>query len=283
MNRIVVRLGAAAVVSCVACGGGGGGGLKPGDNWFRAVVAGESDSGSVSGGLDAVLFDPRNASVRPAGSAVSGATTNVALGKLYLRGGRTVSLSGTWSASGRYTLSGNGYSFEGTAGTTSTKGTFTGPDDAKGDFSGENATTTETMRYCGTYRGSGSGTWNFVVSESGSVSGSFAGTADGTLSGTVGGSAVRLAWSGTALGDPASGTAMGTIDQGSTVTGQWSGRAGSSNVSGTWSSDASCPGPWAGPERQTKAACGCDRAPIPAGGACCEGGPFGSYCCSSIF
>jgi hypothetical protein len=244
-------------------------------------VTGGSSSGSISGAVDILLLDPANADRRPAGAAGAGATKQVAVGKLYLSSGAT-GLTGTWQSDGSYQLDGGGYSFSGDTAGAATTGTFTGPDGAKGGFSGQDSTEAKSSRFCGTYEGSAGGNWDFVISDSGALSGSFSGDASGALEGSVSGDAVNLTWSGTSfLGDAASGQASGKISS-STVTGTWSGDAGGA-VSGTWTSDATCPGPQEGPEIAKDANCPCDKSPLPAGGACCNGGPFGSYCCSSIF
>lgn len=265
----------------IACGGGGSG-RPPGDQWFQSVAAGESGTGSrFTGALELVLYTPEYADRRQPGTIGSDPNKQEVGGVLSIPGGAPIQIKGTWTGNS-YTASGGGFTFTGTVDGRSTEGTFTGPNGTEGDFAGEDATDQMTASFCGSYSGSGSGTWNFVVAESGSVSGAFAGTAGGTLDGSVSGASISLRWSGDAGGDAANGTADGTIS-GSTVSGSWEGEVDGvfgGSVSGTWQSDASCPG-GDGPAQEMDASCPCDRSPLPAGGACCKGGPFGEFCCSS--
>jgi hypothetical protein len=139
---------------------------------------------------------------------------------------------------------------------------------------------------CGSYTGTDSGTWNFVISDSGGLAGSFYGGAQGNLSGSVGGDSVNLTWSGDSFVGTIAGTASGTLTPDhSSVQGNWQSSDGS--YTGTFSSDTvTCgtpePPPQASTETPASGNCPCSRAPIPAGGACCQGGPAGSYCCAAF-
>lgn len=257
--------------------GGGSDSLPPGDHWFRGVT-----TGSESGSIDVVMFDPDYKAQRTPGTPGASGMAEVRA-VLFTRSGMIL-LQGTYESSGAFTASGGGFLVKGKAGSHAVRGTYSGPDGEEGDIAGEDSSTGKTARYCGTYDGDASGDWNFVLSERGTVTGSFSGDADGNLSGSASGDSINLSWSGeTWLGDPASGTAKGTVAGGGPVVGTWKGSAGGDAVSGDWMSDNSCPGPQAGPEVGTQESCPCDRPIPPGGGGCCTGGPYGSYCCGAIF
>jgi len=147
-------------------------------------------------------------------------------------GNQTYLLTGTLDGT-TLTASGEGVSLMGTLDGDVLDGTFSGPD-GDGSFSAADASNHEVARYCGTYSGGDSGTWNLQTG-GGTASGSFAGSlAAGTLSGTASSSSVNLQFTS----DEASGTASGSIS-GGTVSGSWSG----GGTSGSWNgSESSCSG-----------------------------------------
>jgi hypothetical protein len=147
-------------------------------------------------------------------------------------GDQTYYVTGTLDG-GALSASGDGVSLDGTLDGDVLGGSFSGPDGA-GSFSAADASDHDVARYCGTYSGGDSGTWNLQTG-GGTASGSFAGSlAAGTLSGTASSSSVDLQF----ISDFASGTASGSISGGS-VTGSWSG----GGASGSWSgSTGACSG-----------------------------------------
>lgn len=111
-------------------------------------------------------------------------------------------------------------------------GTFVDAYGTGGIFSAQDATNAKVARFCGTFAGGETGTWNLQFA--GQVaSGSFQGDlVEGQLTGTVSGSSVSLSFSD----DLGTGTATGTIS-GATISGTW--RAG--GTSGTWTgSEGAC-------------------------------------------
>jgi hypothetical protein len=136
-------------------------------------------------------------------------------------------VKGTMDGSGRVTMSGGGWQLDGKVENGGISGDYTGPK-GSGNFAGVDATNDSVTRFCGTFSGADSGTWNLQTSSS-KATGSFAGSfASGNLDGSVSGSSVSLRYSSPS----ASGTASGTIS-GSSVSGTYSGDA-----SGTWSGGA---------------------------------------------
>ena len=146
-------------------------------------------------------------------------------GGLRLAGGAgTVSLDGTYDDStGRLTLSGGGFVFEGRLERNRSElaDTYSGPGGTSGGFAVLNATDVEVTPYCGSFTGEGEdevkeGVLNMVVSDTGRVVGMYVHTETFT-SGRIGG---QLA--GTSL--------TVTADEGITANGVLQGN----ELSGTW-------------------------------------------------
>jgi hypothetical protein len=265
----------ALVIACAPKAGGGDAdsGGNPGapdvrDTFYRTVVAGRGTQGSVSGTANIVLFEPKLASQRAPGSPGSNPSSHDAGGVLYL-GSSTTALKGSYDTSGSYSVAGGGYTLTGEAQGTTTSGTFTGPGGASGSFSGADIWQGGVQAYCGSYSGSASGTWNFVVDGTGGLHGTFAGNASGSLSGQATSSSVSITWSASS----ASGTATGAIS-GSSVQGSWQGSGG---LQGSWQSDSSrCPG--SAPTVSSSSGCVCGNllsqttlsACCPSGACCTE-------------
>jgi hypothetical protein len=187
---------------------------------FTGTVAGAGQSGTLEITLSAAVASSAN-------PPVQSRTRADASGRLTLVGAAgSVSLAGTFDdATRQVTLEGGGFSLAGQVAEDGTElsGSFTGPSGA-GVFSTLNASAAAVETYCGTYSGSGSGTWNLALT-------------DGVVAGT---------WSPGSGGVPG-GTARGTL-QGSILEGRWSGGgdAGSfrgtregSRLNGTWRSSQS--------------------------------------------
>jgi hypothetical protein len=232
-----------ALVACsVACSSSSGGGpaAPPGDMFFKSVYATSGGGGEV----DVVLHSPSAvgaaSGVNWQGGAPAGQSVQAVL---YPASGVPVVMNGTWNGSqdsASYTAqsSDGSTTISGTVGSNggSTTGTLMGSG-GSGTFGGQNTRVGQVQTFCGTYSGSASGNWNFVVSAAGSLSGAFSGAASGDLTGSASGTSANLQWSDPSLS--VSGSATGTIDSSGVVTGQWSG----SGYSGTWqSSSGGCMG-----------------------------------------
>jgi hypothetical protein len=195
---------------------------------FEGVIAGTSDSGPVTGSLT-VKVDGATAQGSLA-FATSG-TTGTAPASTKLVGSAQGSSYSMASSDGSWKMAGS-------VSGSKTTGTLTGPNDVSANYSAEDVSKGTITLYCGTYSGSDSGTWNFVVSGSGDLSGAFAGAALGSLSGSGNQQSLSINWSASdPLAGNLSGTAQGNVQDGS-VSGAWSG----SGLSGTFMSDQSCPG-----------------------------------------
>jgi hypothetical protein len=148
-------------------------------------------------------------------------------------GASSVILTGTLSDDGTLSAAGEGWNLSGQIDGQLVEGGFSGPGGEDGSFSAADATDNDVVRYCGSFDGDDSGTWNLQVG-GGMASGSFAGSfAGGVLEGTASSSSIELQFVST----DASGTASGQISGGS-VSGTWSG----SGFAGSWSGTTPCMG-----------------------------------------
>lgn len=207
---------------------GAGCSSSPGDvhATFVGVVAGSSNSGNVSGSLT-VKVDGATA-MGSIAFVMAGATANPTPTKL---AGSAHGTSYTMSSS-------DGWQMAGDVDGSKTKGTISGPNNAKAKYSGEDTTKGTVTLYCGTYSGSDSGIWNFAVGPSGDLSGAFSGFVSGDLTGSGNAQSVSISWSANdPLAGNLSGNAQGSVSGNNAVTGTWQG----SGQSGTFMSDQSCP------------------------------------------
>lgn len=249
LDKYSMTIALLASLAAAGCGGGS----KPGDKWFRGVVAGSDDKGDdISGVVDLLILDPSLAERREPGTAGADASKRESVGEVDVQGGKRVEIRGTWQSDGSFVVSGHGWSLEGNFEGRGFSGTFSGPGGASGDFAGADSATQDAARYCGHYSGSDTGVWNFVVAEDGSVHGSYS---SGSLHGSATGDGVKLSWSE----EFASGKATGTVDGNGKVHGTWSGEAevlgDNVSVSGSWSG-STCGGP-APPARPSSGGCSC--------------------------
>ena len=155
-----------------------------------------------------------------------------ASGTITIVGGQTILLTGTYdTVTQMINLSGGGYTLTGTVGTNNGvltfSGTYMGPNGA-GGFVTEKVLQrppqpNQITAYCGTYVESGdNGTWNFTVSNSGSLYGQYASTVDGEggiLTGEVTGTN-PLTVSGI---DPGDGTPFSATITNGSVSGTYTG------------------------------------------------------------
>jgi len=262
--------------SCLPTVEGGGDGLPEGDSLYLGVLAGGGPESS--GTVTAIYLDPANEGAAPAGAPRASEPTLAA--KVTL-GVQTAEMRGTVSK-GKATLTGGGYTMNVAVGKDgSISGTYKTPDGSEGNVALVNNSDGTAQTLCGTYTGSDSGTWNFVINGDGELAGSFYGFADGIIGGSATDTSVSVSWKGEAFG-PLSGTASGALTNGgSTVSGTWESSDGS--YSGTFMSDgtacAAQPEPVISTAMAAEEACPCTSGTPPEGGACCEGAPKGKLCC----
>jgi hypothetical protein len=205
-------------------GTSGTSGTTAGGVAFRGTLTGKGESGVVDATLPS---GTKTASVNPLGGEAAGAT-NTVVATVNLGGGKTFSLTGTYDeATKTLTITGGGYTLTGTLTGSTLSGTYTGPNGA-GSFALQAALAGAVNVYCGTYKGttSGSGSWNMVQGADNKLSGSYTETTGGSglLSGTLAGSAITLSVS-------TGGVAVGTLS-GDTINGTYGASAG--DTKGTW-------------------------------------------------
>ncbi len=236
----VLIVGLAVLASCGE-GGGGSGQEKvpPGDHFFKSVVAGDSE---LDGPAEVVLFDPNLAGQRGS-KATLGRTPDKldALVLLHMADGTELRMEGEWtkegaySASGSHPTTGDSYSVNGTFSGGHTTAQILGPEESSATLGGEDIMDGgEATAFCGSYEGSSSGTWNFVVSRSGGLTGAFS---RGGLSGSASGSSVSIQWGFDASGlckSGGSGHASGSVSASQTVSGTWGGTGCGDAVEGSW-------------------------------------------------
>jgi hypothetical protein len=198
---------------------------------FSGTVAGAQQSGTLEVTLQSTVASSSDSVHSRARTDASGHLTLIGVPD-------RISLAGTYDDVMRaVTLEGGGFSLSGQVAEDGAElsGRYTGPSGA-GVFSTLNASTATVDTFCGTYSGSGSGTWNLALSN-GTVSGTWspgsAGVPGGTARGTLQGSNVRGTWSGG--GDR--GTFRGTR-QDSRLNGTW--RSSQSEDSGSFRGSSSC-------------------------------------------
>jgi hypothetical protein len=217
MLREVSRLTALAVLAtAVACSSKDSTGPKTGGaigNYYG--VYGASDGSTSVGGALIIIIT--------AGSA-TGTLTPVGLAG--------IPLSGTYNAgSGAVSVSGGGHSLIGTITGQTLDGTYAGPGGEVGKFGTQHGTTSSDVQlFCGAYAGASTGVWN--LSKTGNtLVGAYADDGGGSaqLTGTVSGSALSITFSG--------GTAAGTLNSASAMTGTWTAGVNS----GTWAGVSPCP------------------------------------------
>lgn len=212
---------------------------------FQGTVAGSTgQTGTLDVTVDAKLSSLRPATFTFAKSILDAlmpvvtaqAAAVAATGVLHIAGGATTTLTGAYDPAARtVTLSGGGFSFTGSFGTTGVIGSYTGPGSVSGGFAALNSSAGAVTRYCGTYQDSApdikspggiyseSGVWNVQVSASGAASGTSTSTqtnnpafppgGTGPLTGQVTGSTLTLtsAEGGTATGTISNGSVSGTV------------------------------------------------------------------------
>ncbi len=133
---------------------------------FTGTIAGSSGQ---SGTLVITIATAVTSSAHSEVHSVANATATLTL----INGGGTFALAGTFDdATKSLTLSGSGFSLNGSIAGGQVTGHYTGPDGSVGLFSNLNSTTQSVQPYCGTYhRTTEDGVWNFQIAASGAISG----------------------------------------------------------------------------------------------------------------
>ena len=280
-----------------ACSGGGISGLPadsqeapPSDRFFRSVFAGSAGDGSAN----VLVFDPSVEEARGSGSGSPPAGQRSVLIELFFAANpEPVTLTGRWSEGGAFTAAGSrpaldpvapGTPFEisGTFESDSVSATVIERDETDPELSyeselrGFDIQRGEVAAFCGSYEGTSSGAWNFVVQDSGEIAGSYS---RGPLSGSASGDGVTLSWSlagGLFCEDGGNGVGSGTLSaDGLTIQGPWSGNACGEPYSGTWQGSR-CNSPTAEVAEPTTDGCACDSRVGTTGSFCC---PAPGPCC----
>ena len=193
--------------------------LPPQTTLFGGSLAGPDQSGTLEATIQtAVATAASSTGLQPQ-------VESELSGSLRLAGGAgTVSLDGTYDDStGRLTLSGGGFVFEGRLERNRSElaDTYSGPGGTLGGFAVLNATDMEVTPYCGSFTGEGGegvkeGVWNMVVADTGRVVGMYVNTetfATGRIGGQLAGTSLTI-----------------TADEGITANGVLRGN----ELSGTW-------------------------------------------------
>jgi hypothetical protein len=220
MKRVPVFLLLGCLTTISACGGESGDTTE-----FEGVLAGDNQSGTVSITVAAIVASV--AVPRPAGAPTAPlepAADVTVTGSLKIKGGSSVTLSGTYNTDTRsLTATGGGYTLSASFAHGRLSGTLTGP---AGTilFTAFPKGGPEVQLYCGTFGGDAIGVWN-LVRHGNDLAGAFHetdGSGAGVLTGTVSGSNVSVTFTG--------GLAVGTLS-GNTMSGTWSNTSGDN---GTW-------------------------------------------------
>ena len=214
----------ALLLSAVAFGGCGSPATPDSSTTFQGTIAGSGgQTGTLNITIQAVVVASSAGSSSQPGGLFAGikrtwsafapvvlAAASSASGTVHLAGGSTTSLSGTYdSLSKAVSLSGGGFTFTGTTSGGGLSGTYVGPNNSSGNFSGLNSTSAPVTTYCGT--GSNGLGFNMEISATGTVSGE---TSDGScgISGQLSGNTLTFSCRGTTA------TGTGTVQNG-TVSG----------------------------------------------------------------
>ncbi|TAL03244.1 MAG: hypothetical protein EPO08_04660 [Rhodospirillaceae bacterium] len=201
-----------------------------------------SSASSASSGLStqSSVERPQASIERPQSISQTSAT-------LLLSTGTSVLLSGTFdSSTNAVNLSGNGYTFTGTASGGIYSGTYTGPNSGSGYFSTLSTSQGAVTAYCGTYNetrnpngndpSTAGGVFNLQIAANGTVSGDTSGTYGGsnagTFTGQANGSIVNVTHMSSGK-DPANNTDVVATIQNGTVSGTYPSAGGTGTFSGS--------------------------------------------------
>ena len=209
-RNTVLIMAALAIVAMTACGKDSTAPVDvivPG-NGTAVAMKGTLASGTLSGDIDISI----------SGTAVSGAAPIT--GCVYLRSATCLVTTGSYTVATKgltFTTAGTVLTFTGTFIDGVVQGSFTASS-GSGFFTMHSGTANV---YCGTFSGTASGRWNFVIAGN-ALDGVYNdGGGNNRLSGTVSGNNLSITYS--------SGTAAGTLS-GASASGTWSAGSGS----GTW-------------------------------------------------
>ena len=255
----------------------------PSDRFFRGVFAGNAGDGSAN----ILLFDPAVSKARGNGSGNVPEGERAAFVELF-SGDQAISLTGSWQPNGTLTatgaapgaIGGTHYQVNGTfnASTVTASVELVDPADSeytpRSELTGFDLQAGAATAFCGSYSGSSSGAWNFVVRDTSEVTGAYS---DGPLSGSATGVDVNLNWtypSGFFCSAGGGGAATGAINEVQTISGQWSGTACGDPYSGSWQGSP-CTSPVARVVAEADASFTCDAQDPASGPVCCPAGP----CC----
>jgi len=236
MKTALRALALAALVAAGACSSdskSSGGGGSTTTTWVGLV---QGSDGVESGSLSVTAQTASPAIGRPGGgiSLAAGDVTATGTYKRVTPTAGTVDLSGTYNPDGNsLDISGSGYTFTGGFdGQSRLEGNFTGPN-GDGNFVTEKNTGAAKV-YCGTFSGTDSGTWSFVVTGTalhGQAQSSSAGSQAIPLDGVVSGNNITIYIPGTTQT-----LATGTVN-GTTASGTWDDQQGDS---GDWTGSSTC-------------------------------------------